>query len=271
METAHSFGRDDHLAGIITRPASASVTDVAVVIPNAGLIHHVGPWQLHVDLARRLADAGVPSLRFDLSGLGDSELPRRRESVSARTRSDISDAIDLVLSESGARRVVMAGLCSGAVESHRAALAEDRVCGAALFDPPAYGDRLYHLIRWSERYLNLPRILRFLRRKLDESRGRREKPDPATQPEPYRPMTAEEFAAEIETVSNRGVEYLFCYSGNDDYKHRRQLFSILTPATPRERITVFHFRNLDHTPVLIEDRRILADTLLEWIQGKFVQ
>lgn len=270
METAHRFGRDEHLAGIVNLPEGPPASDLAVVIPNAGLIHHVGPWQLHVDLARRLAEAGLPSLRFDLSGLGDSEVPRRRETVTARTGADIRDAIDLLATECGARRIVMAGLCSGAIESHRAALTEERICGAALLDPPAYGDRLYHVIRWAERYLNPPRVFRFLRRKLDESRGRLEKADPANRPEPYRPMSAEEFAAQIETASLRGVEYLFCYSGNEDYKHRRQLFSILTPATPRERVTVYHFRNLDHTPVLIEDRRIIADTLLKWIQGKFI-
>ena len=267
-ESAHSFGREGHLAGILCRPETDSTADLAVVFPNAGLTHHVGPWQLHVDLARHLARAGLPSLRFDLSGLGDSELPRQRESVTARTQADLCDAIDLATAECGARRIVMAGLCSGAIESHRAALGDERVCGVALLDPPAYGDRLYHVLRWGERYLSPPRALRFLRRKLGESRGSREKADPANQPEPYRPMTSEEFAAQIETTTSRGVDYLFCYSGNDDYKHRRQLFSILTPATPHDRVTVFHYRNLDHTPVLLQDRRIIADTLLEWIQGK---
>lgn len=270
LETAHSFGRDGHLAGIVSRPDDGPTSDLAVVFPNAGLTHHVGPWQLHVNLARHLAAAGVPALRFDLSGLGDSALPQQRESVTARTTADIHDAIDLISAECGARHIVMAGLCSGAIESHRAALTEERVCGVVLLDPPAYGDRLYHVIRWTERALNPARAFRFLRRKLHESQGKVEKPDPANKPEPYRPMSAEEFAAQIETTSLRGVDYLFCYSGNEDYKHRRQLFSILTPSTPHERITVFHYRNLDHTPVLIEDRRIIADTLLKWLQGKLL-
>lgn len=268
-ETAHSFGREGHLAGILCLPDAEATPKVAVVFPNAGLTHHVGPWQLHVDLARHLASAGLPSLRIDLSGLGDSELPRQRESVTARTQADLRDAVDLVSAECGAQRIIMAGLCSGAIESHRAALDDERVSGVALLDPPAYGDRLYHVIRMTERYLSPPRALRFLRRKLGESRGKLEKADPANQPEPYRPMTAEAFAGQVETTTCRGVEYLFCYSGNDDYKHRRQLFSILTPATPRDRVTVLHYRNLDHTPVLIEDRRLIADSLLQWIQGKF--
>lgn len=270
METAHRFGRDGHLAGIVSLPNDFKATDLAVVIPNAGFIHHVGPWQLHVDLVRRLEAAGVPSIRFDLSGLGDSELPRRRESVSARNGGDIRDAIDLLVEQSGARRVVMAGLCSGAVDAHRTALVDERVCGAGLLDPPAYPDRLYYLIYWAERLLNPSRVLRVLSRKLGALTGRTEDNESAAVEETYRPFSAEEFAAQIEVATRRGVEYLFTYSRDSEYKHRRQLFSILTPDTPRSRITVYHFPKLEHTPVLIEDRRIIADTLIEWIKEKFI-
>lgn len=270
METAHRFGREGHLAGIVCLPDAAKETDIAVVIPNAGFIHHVGPWQLHVDLVRQLEAAGIPSIRFDLSGLGDSEQPRQRESITARTQGDIRDAIDLLTKESGARRIIMAGLCSGAVDSHRAALIEERVCGAALLDPPAYPDRLYHVIYWSERLLNPFRISRFLSRKLGEATGRLEKEAPGADQEPWRPMTAEEFGEEIETATQRGVEYLFTYSRDSEYKHRRQLYSILTPATPLELVTVYHFPKLEHTPVLVEDRRIIADTLINWIQDRFL-
>lgn len=267
METAHRFGRDEHLAGIVCRPERPEIPELAVVIPNAGFIHHVGPWQLHVDLVRALAEAGVASIRFDLSGLGDSETPRRREAPADRTTGDIRDAIDLLEKDYGVRRVVVAGLCSGAVDAHRAALDEERVCGAALLDPPAYPDALYHVIYWAERALNPARILRFLRRKFDESQDAGEG---AAAQEPYRPMTAEAFAAELEMATNRGVEYLFSYSGDVEYKHHRQLFSILTPDTSRERVTVYHYPKLDHTPMLIEDRRIIADTLVSWIEERFI-
>lgn len=269
MQTAHRFGREGHLAGVITLPDGEPMRDVGVVIPNAGYIHHVGPWQLHVDLARRLAAAGVPSVRFDLSGLGDSESPRRGDSPAARTRADIADAIDLLTDECRVRRVVVAGLCSGAVDSHRAALAEDRICGAALLDPPAYPNLLYHVIYWSERLLNPARVLRFVRRRFRQAAARGQSGASGVVAEPYRPMSAQEFAAEIETATQRGVEYLFCYSGVQEYRYRRQLYTILTPATPLERIAVYHFPRLEHTPILIEDRRIIADTLLNWMHQKF--
>lgn len=269
METAHKFGRDGHLAGVVCRPERAAATDVVVVIPNAGFIHHVGPWQLHVDLARQLAAAGFPSLRFDLSGLGDSEQPRRKESVSARKHSDLRDAMGLATAETGARRVVMAGLCSGAVDSHLAALAEEQVSGAVLLDPPAYPDRLFHLLYWAERVLNPARVLRYLRRTLGASGDPVGPAGAAPAPGAYRPMSAEVFASQIEETTGRGVDYLFVYAGNGDYKHRRQLFSILTPETPLSRVTVYYYRNLEHTPVLIEDRRIIADTLINWLREKF--
>lgn len=268
MERAYRFGREEHLAGIISTANHDISTDVAVVIPNAGFIHHVGPWQLHLDLVRRLDDLGLPSLRFDLSGLGDSVVPRLRESPGARTQGDIRDAIDLLVRQTGARRIILAGLCSGAVESHRAALADERVCGAALLDAPAFPDRLYPVIYWAQRALSPGRVFRFLRRKLGESTGVTDPGGPEA--EPYRPFTTEAFVAQLETATHRGVEYLFTYSRDSEYNHRGQLYSILTPDTPRERIAVYYFPKLAHTPVLAEDRRVIADTLAKWIGEKFL-
>src|SRR6185436_6886506 len=44
----------------------------AFIILNAGVLHRVGPHRLHVILARRIAASGLPSLRLDLGGIGDS-------------------------------------------------------------------------------------------------------------------------------------------------------------------------------------------------------
>jgi hypothetical protein len=82
-------------------------------------------------------------------------------------------------------------------------------------------------------------------------------------------MTAGEFASQIEAAARRGVDYLFIYTGGEDYKHRKQLFSILTPDTPRERIEVHHYPKLEHTPVLMEDRAIVAATLIRWLEERF--
>ena len=69
------FGERSNLLGVLTAPAAPHPGSPAVILLNAGLLHRVGPNRLHVDVARRLAEAGFTSLRFDMSGVGDSELP----------------------------------------------------------------------------------------------------------------------------------------------------------------------------------------------------
>lgn len=71
---AFTFGSHGGLVGVVCEPDAGPRPDVpAVLLFNVGLNHRVGPGRLNVDLARRLAHSGYATLRFDLSGLGDSE------------------------------------------------------------------------------------------------------------------------------------------------------------------------------------------------------
>ena len=55
---------------------------------NSGLIHRVGPYRLSVKVARRVALEGFLSVRFDLTGVGDSGARRDSSSVGARAVAD---------------------------------------------------------------------------------------------------------------------------------------------------------------------------------------
>ena len=70
-ETVLPISHDNHLVAVLSRPALARDRP-AVIILNAGVLHRVGPHRLHVALARRLAARGLPALRIDLAGVGDS-------------------------------------------------------------------------------------------------------------------------------------------------------------------------------------------------------
>ena len=70
------MGRHKSLVGTLPIVAISAVTaPPTVVLLNAGIVHRVGPNRMHVLLARALAAAGIPSLRFDMSGIGDSPEP----------------------------------------------------------------------------------------------------------------------------------------------------------------------------------------------------
>jgi len=113
----------DGLFGILCRPAVSSAstlesrrTDV-VIIPNAGGGHHVGPCNLHVSLARALADAGIASFRFDLRNLGDSVTgmpPTVDQPYPREAWQDMSNVLEELHARYGFSRFSVAGLCSGA-------------------------------------------------------------------------------------------------------------------------------------------------------------
>ena len=85
--------------------------------------------------------AGVPTLRFDIRGLGDSP-PDPPETLNAlyrgATRQDVTDAIDTVIRQTNCSSVVVCGLCAGAFQAFQAAREDPRV-GAVV---------LVELLRW---------------------------------------------------------------------------------------------------------------------------
>ncbi len=114
-----------------------------VVFLNAGLIPHVGPGRLWVTLACRLAAAGIPALRVDLSGLGESPVrPGQRAQIDypLEALDDVAAIVDAV-SPGDPSGVVLAGLCAGAYHSIEAGIALGVRAVYAInpilnFDPP---------------------------------------------------------------------------------------------------------------------------------------
>jgi pimeloyl-ACP methyl ester carboxylesterase len=142
VECAALFGGDRDLVGVVTptrpdRPTSRT----AALFLNAGLIHRVGAHRLNVRLARTLADHGVCSLRFDLSGVGDSRPAPDPRPLIQRWVAEIRMAMDFLHESEGAERFIVAGSCSGAVGAYLAAQADPRVAGVALINPPHRGFR----------------------------------------------------------------------------------------------------------------------------------
>ena len=133
-EQAVLLGPANSLVGVITHPAATACrpgTPLFVIL-NAGIIHRIGPNRMSVALARALARDGFRTLRFDLSGLGDSE-PRKDDlPLLEATMADITSVLDSMSSSDPALRVVLLGLCSGADHSVIYAASDRRVVGVVL-------------------------------------------------------------------------------------------------------------------------------------------
>lgn len=122
-----------------------TVADRAVVVCAPLFDEKLWSHRVFVNFARFLAARGVPTLRFDYFGDGESEGRFEEASVATRVR-DIHDAIDFCRRETGASRVVLVGSGYGATLALRATLEQPHGAVSAV-------------IAWSpvidgERYLN---------------------------------------------------------------------------------------------------------------------
>ena len=117
------FGSDRHLFGILSRPTTPTELP-AIVMLNAGSIHHVGPHRLYVRLARELAEEGYTVLRLDHEGLGDSVLRgdgRENHPYPPSAIDDVQSAFSFLQQRHGHGRFILMGLCSGAHTAFHAA------------------------------------------------------------------------------------------------------------------------------------------------------
>lgn len=136
-----AFGADGRLFGMVTRPASASPIESAVIFLSTGAGHQVGPHRMYVPLAREWASRGHLVLRFDLGGIGDSPAAAERDAGEAypeRMHEDVRDAIALTRRLAPRARVVLAGLCSGGWLAFDAARRGFDVDGIVAINPPLY-------------------------------------------------------------------------------------------------------------------------------------
>lgn len=140
FDTPLKFGPDGRLFGILCRPERGSTEDM-VLIPNGGRDPSFGAARQHVVLARRLAQAGIASFRFDFAGLGDSIGPPGKERVFthafADRTGDTRAAVD-AMAELGFSRFSMHGLGLGAFHALHGALAEPRLTALMLINLPLF-------------------------------------------------------------------------------------------------------------------------------------
>ncbi len=122
------------LWGILARPPEGTTpSSIAVVIQVGGPQYRVGSHRQFVRLARTLACNGFSTLRYDCSGMGDSEgVIRDFQS----TGPDLLAALDAMCEACpGSRQVVVWGLCDAASAALMFATKDPRVTGVVAANP----------------------------------------------------------------------------------------------------------------------------------------
>ena len=136
--------------GILSRGPSAGPAPLAVLLLSSGALPRTGPNRAWVEIARRWAGRGIPTVRLDLAGIGDAggegpDLVSDEGQYESWRIDDVRRVLDHLQATAIADRFVLGGLCSGANCALQGALADSRVCGLLLIN--------LFLVTWSAKLI----------------------------------------------------------------------------------------------------------------------
>lgn len=280
-EAVLEFGPARRLVGILSRPSAAEGVrrDLAVVITNSGIIHRVGANRVHVRLARALASAGYPVLRYDLPGIGDSERSGSGEAVQEENIAGTRAALDALQRSGVAGQFVMVGLCSGADHALTMAIVDPRIVGAVTIDPTGMFSTRRHRINrvlqtaarglrphvWWRLVTGRYNLARTLTNPAPETRlpGQPRTLDPEKDVDILRQMTAA-----FKQLADRGVRLFVVITRHNRgiYSYRRQIFDTMPELDLEHVVHVDERPSSDHTFSTESDRAWLERGILTWIQ-----
>lgn len=268
------FGPECALVGVLTQPPRSAATGVAILMFNAGVLPRIGPHRLNVKLARALAGAGATSLRFDLSGRGDSRSAGAAADPATQAVHDIRCAMDYLESRCGIRRFIVIGICSGAVDAFAAARADARVVGALMFDGHWYRSPWTLPVRHWKRFRrgSWSAAVAAIRRRVARLGGRRADPatgalearrTPASQP------SRAEFVAALNELVERRVAVFLLYSGSviDYYSYAGQFRHVFAKEAFFGKVRCDFRPDIDHTFVSLQAQKAMIDLVRDWTTG----
>ena len=131
-EIALTFSCDQQTLIGVLHPAQ-QVSKIGVLVIVGGPQYRVGSHRQFVLLARHLAAQGIPTMRFDVRGMGDASGEPRSFAV---LDDDILAAVDCFLSQQpDIEQVVIWGLCDAASAALFYAYQDSRIAGLVLLNP----------------------------------------------------------------------------------------------------------------------------------------
>lgn len=233
------LGEGGRLAGILTEGDSRA--PLALFVSPAAA-HHIGNHRLHVVLARELAAQGIPSLRFDIAGVGDDPSPVRPGPYWERARDETLEVMDGLVAEGACESFFLVGHCDGGGLAYWLAAQDPRVAAVAVIDGfLALNARYRATLAWGL----AKRRLRALLRNPSRHASTEEAADLAARaslalPEPAAPWIARPALAPlVARVRARGVPTLWVISAEFEAfgtvgRWRRTLGTRALPAVERE-------------------------------------
>jgi pimeloyl-ACP methyl ester carboxylesterase len=270
-ELACQFGEEGRLHGVVTVPSSPAPPRPALVLVSAGLTAKPGPYRLYTQIARTLAEQGCTTLRFDLGGIGNSQIASPDEPLSVRTGNDIGDALAYLEANHGVREFVIGGLCSGAEDAFRYAEHDERTKGVILIDPHVYQNTYWRFRGYLTRYTLNRVVFKFLRLarlvNVVEDRGSRSNIEGLEGSLiDYQYMEKGEATRILSALLARdaGIHYIYTGGSIDLFHHPNQFRSMFPGLKVGGRLAVDFLPFIEHIQIFDEDRDVLVDTITRW-------
>lgn len=280
-EKAVRFGSTASLVGVLTEAAAAAGDASgrpAVIFLNSGILHRVGSCRLHVRMARAFSAAGFHSLRFDYSGIGDSD--QRRDSLPFEESAVIEtrEAMDYLEKVRGTTRFVLIGLCSGADMAHETAVKDERVIGMVLLDAWAYKTLAYKVRRYGPKLLDLKAWRHSIGIRLQQLAGEHTRAGsqmPGGEGVEYEVPKyvrvfppRERVACELRALAERGVHFKYVWTGGlEEYNHEGQHAATFRDVHFDGRMEEEWLPDADHIVTGLRHQEMVTARAVQWLRG----
>lgn len=272
-EKIFSFGPSGALQGILVEPRGRRIENAPAILTwNVGLHHHIGPHRFFVTLTRSLAALGFTSLRFDISGLGDSEVSRDDTRPDPeRAVADVREAMTALTKQRQFQTFVPIGFCSSVDAAHAVGVSDPRVVGVIHLEGYGFRTKGFYL-RYPLRFLNRNRWERLVRMRVlgdweaaAEASQDRERVYVRDYPSPKK------LQSDIAALVARGAALLLIYVGGDtDYAYKEQFYEMIDERAGSNRVELDFYPDADHTFFLEEDRRRVIQRIGFFLRKYFV-
>lgn len=260
------FGPASTLFGMLTRPTSGPSAPVACLMSNFGVTHHIGPHRIQVKVARDLAAQGIPTLRFDLTGVGDSPASGTAKNFESQAQDDLRAAIDCLESKLGVKKVIIFGLCSGVSHGLRIAVADPRVTGLLSFDGYRFPGRRAEVMRLWARFLRYP-VAQSVHWAKRLAGGSRQKDNLLQGRTTESVVTAADFARSMDTLVARDVSVYLVYSASHQPRDRNKDQMLELRGAPfLDKVRYEFMPAVDHSFTLLSGQRFFSDAACRWVQ-----
>lgn len=265
-ESAITFG-PANLVGILTQPSNPVPDAPAMIILNSGILHRPGASRIYVQVARALADEGFSTLRFDFSGVGDSEVRRDAVPIQERFVLETREAMDYLERALGTDRFVLGGLCSGADGAFWAGLQDERVVGIWQIDAFCYPTFGYYRRRYGPKLLDPRAWAHSVRVRLPGHKKKIERDGEEFVKPEYRRVfpPKREVADGLNALLERGVALYFFFTGGlPEYLYAEQHEDAFPELELGRNARIRYIGECAHTITRLDHQATLVNDLREW-------